>query len=116
MVSRGVNRCQKWLFFTEKNTYQLYAKDTLATPPRTLYAYYRDMLLSDHTALLPSVNVPVLLIVGKNDTVFPPRIAKDMHEQLPNSTIKIVNGDHSVILKKGKKCYNIIEKFLEKNF
>lgn len=99
----------------KKNIWLLYAKDTLATPPKTLYTYYKEMFSVDHTGILPKARVPALVIVGQNDNIFPPRIANDMHKQLPRSTLKIVDGDHSIAVKKATKLNKEIASFLKKH-
>jgi pimeloyl-ACP methyl ester carboxylesterase len=44
--------------------------------------------------LLPSIQTPVLIIAGKNDTVVPPANAEFLHERLPNSKLAYVNASH----------------------
>ena len=44
--------------------------------------------------LLPSIQIPVLIIAGKKDTVVPPANAEFLHERLPNSKLAYVNASH----------------------
>jgi len=44
--------------------------------------------------LLPTIQTPVLIIAGKNDTVVPPANAEFLHERLPNSKLAYVNASH----------------------
>ncbi len=44
--------------------------------------------------LLPTIQTPVLIIAGKQDTVVPPANAEFLHDRLPNSKLAFVNASH----------------------
>ncbi|MFF4980644.1 alpha/beta fold hydrolase [Streptomyces sp. NPDC001046] len=46
----------------------------------------------DHTALLPRVRVPALVVVGADDTYTPVSGARALHAALPDSTLHVVEG------------------------
>jgi 3-oxoadipate enol-lactonase len=63
------------------------------TPPQTVahaLAAMRDR--ADHTATLSTINVPTLIIVGDQDAITPPDIARRMQEKIPGSQLKIITG------------------------
>jgi pimeloyl-ACP methyl ester carboxylesterase len=46
----------------------------------------------DHTANLPSIAVPTLIIVGESDAITPPSVAETMHRAIPHSQLAIIKG------------------------
>lgn len=47
---------------------------------------------ADSTDLLPSIDVPTLVIVGEEDVITPPREARAMREQIKGSRLEIIPG------------------------
>lgn len=46
----------------------------------------------DSRPLLPSIQVPVLVVVGEEDGVTPPTLAESMHRAIPGSRLEIIPG------------------------
>jgi pimeloyl-ACP methyl ester carboxylesterase len=44
----------------------------------------------DATDLLPSINVPTLIIAGEEDVLTPPKEARTMHDAIPGSRLEII--------------------------
>lgn len=44
----------------------------------------------DSTDLLPSVKVPTLIVVGEEDAITPPEVARKMHEDIPRSELVVI--------------------------
>jgi len=51
-----------------------------------------SMAASDYRPLLPSITVPTLLLYGEEDVRSPIRVAKDLHAQIPGSTLVVLPG------------------------
>ena len=65
----------------------------LDTSPEGAAAALRAMAARrDQTDLLPSINVPTLIIVGSEDTVTPPADAEAMHAKIAGSRLVVVEG------------------------
>lgn len=65
----------------------------LATRPEGAAAALRAMALRrDQTELLPSINVPTLIIVGAEDSITPPADAEAMSEKIEGSRLFVVEG------------------------
>jgi 3-oxoadipate enol-lactonase len=65
----------------------------LGTSPEGAAAALRAMAARrDQTDLLPSINVPTLIIVGGEDTVTPPADAEAMHAKIEGSRLVVVEG------------------------
>ena len=47
---------------------------------------------ADSTALLASIDIPTLVVVGEEDVVTPPKEARAMHEQIRGSRLEIIPG------------------------
>jgi 3-oxoadipate enol-lactonase len=63
------------------------------TSPQTVahaLAAMRDR--ADHTATLSTIDVPTLIVVGDQDAITPPDVARKMQEKIPASQLKIITG------------------------
>jgi pimeloyl-ACP methyl ester carboxylesterase len=47
---------------------------------------------ADSTALLATIDIPTLVVVGEEDVVTPPKEARAMHEQIRGSRLEIIPG------------------------
>jgi pimeloyl-ACP methyl ester carboxylesterase len=68
----------------------------MQTNPLTIAAAHRGMAIRpDMTEQLPSITVPVLVIVGEHDAISPPAEMRSFSERLPNSRfIQIPSAGH----------------------
>jgi pimeloyl-ACP methyl ester carboxylesterase len=46
----------------------------------------------DYTSMLPSISVPVLVVEGQDDTVYPLPIAQALAAAIPGSTLAVIPG------------------------
>jgi pimeloyl-ACP methyl ester carboxylesterase len=72
----------------------------------------------EHSAedLLPSVNVPVLVIAGDHDSFTPPKLSERMAEALPSAELVMLpGGTHVAPLEHHELVALVIEKFLQKH-
>jgi len=67
----------------------------------------------DATDVLPSVNVPTLIVVGDKDIMTPVRVSETMHEQIKDSELFVVrNGTHYLPIEFPEVLNLRVEKFL----
>ena len=65
---------------------------------------------------LPKINVPVALVWGKNDSVTPPKVAREFHQLLPDSSLFWIDKcGHAPMMEHPKKFNNIVENWFVKN-
>src|ERR1044072_3880669 len=65
----------------------------LGTSPEGAAAALRAMAVRrEQTELLPSINVPTLIIVGDEDTITPPSDAETMNKKINGSRLVVVEG------------------------
>ncbi|HEX8117533.1 MAG TPA: alpha/beta fold hydrolase [Pyrinomonadaceae bacterium] len=65
----------------------------LGTRPEGAAAALRAMALRrDQTGLLPSINVPTLIVVGSEDSITPPADAEAMRAKIEGSRLVVVEG------------------------
>ncbi|MBK6544868.1 MAG: alpha/beta fold hydrolase [Saprospiraceae bacterium] len=65
---------------------------------------------------LHTIQVPTLLIWGKNDTITPPFVAEKFNELIPNATLHFLeNCGHAPMMEKPDGFNHILEHFLEIN-
>ena len=68
-------------------------KMIMAMKPEGAAAALRGMALrKDHTALLPGIVVPTLILVGREDSLTPPGEAETMHRAISNSHMHVIEG------------------------
>lgn len=68
---------------------------------------------ADYIENLKSVSVPTLIIQGEKDLLFPPFMAKEVAEAIPNASLEIIaNAGHTLNLEKTDKVIEAIKKFL----
>ncbi|WP_126172929.1 alpha/beta fold hydrolase [Altericroceibacterium xinjiangense] len=66
----------------------------------------------DSTQMLGSIHVPVQILVGLNDHVYPVEIARGMNEQITNSRLDIIGGAaHAAIFEAPEQCAQAIRAF-----
>ncbi|HEY7118817.1 MAG TPA: alpha/beta fold hydrolase [Tepidisphaeraceae bacterium] len=87
---------------------------TDTTDPQTLahaLAAMRDR--PDQTASLASIAVPTLILVGDQDAITPPDVARAMHEKIPRSQLKVIAGSgHMSPMEQPAQVNVAIEQFL----
>ena len=68
----------------------------------------------DLRLVLPRVNVPVVIVVGKEDRLTPPRLAQEMHGLIPSSTLYLLHGcGHLPPIEKPEALATILKSWLE---
>ena len=83
------------------------------SPAAILDAIVRMMERPDSMALLPTIQVPTLVIVGDEDTLTPPADAEAMAAALPQaSLVRIAGAGHMVNLEQGQAFEASIDDFL----
>jgi sigma-B regulation protein RsbQ len=67
----------------------------------------------DGEAILEKIKIPVLLIHGAKDSIFPLKYGRVMAEKIKNSKLVVINeGDHILVLNHGEKVVAAISDFL----
>jgi pimeloyl-ACP methyl ester carboxylesterase len=71
------------------------------------------MLRADSTAMLPSIDVPTLAIVGEEDTLTPVKEVRAMKERIPGSRLEVINSaGHLANLERPAAFNHIMTEFL----
>jgi pimeloyl-ACP methyl ester carboxylesterase len=86
-----------------------------ACPPRTIeHALVALRDRADHSADLPSVPVPTLIIVGDADAITPPAAAQGMHKAIPNSKLVTIRGaGHMTPMEQPAQVNQAVRQFME---
>ena len=65
---------------------------------------------------LPKITIPVALVWGRNDSVTPPKVAREFHQLLPDSSLFWIDKcGHAPMMEHPKKFNNIVENWFVKN-
>ena len=71
------------------------------------------MLRPDSTALLSTIDVPTLVVVGDEDVPTPPKEARAMHEKIAGSTLEVIAGaGHLSNLERPAAFNHVLTEFL----
>jgi 3-oxoadipate enol-lactonase len=86
-----------------------------ANSPEGIAAAQRGMAVrADSTELLSQINCPVLIIVGSEDKLTPPREAEVIHQGIPNSQLRVIeNAGHLSNLETPDEFNQALAEFLE---
>lgn len=69
---------------------------------------------ADSTPLLPSIDVPALVVVGQEDELAPPSVAKAMTEAIPSAAMTVISGaGHLAPLEEPIAVSRVMAEFLE---
>lgn len=101
--------------------------DASAVVPADLLQYMKHMVdidlpmflrmlrsAGEHSALdlLPSIDVPVLVLAGDRDTFTPTRYAEEMARAIPTSDLKVLSGTHVIPIERKDQVSELIERFV----
>jgi pimeloyl-ACP methyl ester carboxylesterase len=68
---------------------------------------------NDHTANLPSIAVPTLMIVGAEDAITPPKVAQAMQSAIPRSQLAVVpDAGHMAVMEQPEQVNRTIANFV----
>jgi pimeloyl-ACP methyl ester carboxylesterase len=74
---------------------------------------YETISSFDATDILPNISIPLLIIHGEKDTIFPLRYTQPIKKLLPNTTMRTMTGvDHIIVLNHHIELIKIMEDFL----
>ena len=57
-----------------------------------LFALTAMMTRPDSTPMLPTIRIPVQIIVGAEDAITPPPLSEQMHKDIPGSELVVIPG------------------------
>lgn len=88
----------------------------LSTPPEGAAAALRGMAERlDHTTFLSHINVPTLIVVGREDPITPLADSELMHEKIAGSRLEIIeNAAHVSNLEQPERFNNVLSEFLRR--
>lgn len=82
--------------------------------PRTLVAMARDAQRHDATDLLPTIDVPTLVVAAERDVFTPPRLGREMAEAIPGAELLLMpNATHAALIEQPDLLCLRVAKFLE---
>lgn len=73
----------------------------------------KKCLLSDFGEF-QKIKAPTLILWGNQDEIFPPNLAKNINNEISNSTLRFTTGNHDWSLFKPNEFLDLLEQWLEK--
>jgi len=102
---------------TPKETIELYIQETSKISADVTYNDFKICDGFDVLSKLSSIEVPCLIIVGKNDQLTPVKYSEFFHNSIKNSELHIINkAGHMVMLEKPDEVNQVIENFINNHF
>lgn len=95
-----------------KNNFLFASADMASSSPFPTLVYLENILGFDSKKMLSEMNIPVLIISGKNDALIPVGFSRKMSKIIKNSRYVEVDFGHSFIIKNGL-ARKIITDFLK---
>lgn len=87
----------------------------MKTPQYAAEEAAKAMIKHDVTDQLSKIKVPTLIIHGNQDFAIDLKMARLLHEKIPNSTLKIMEGiGHCTMMEKPDEFNKIVLEFLER--
>lgn len=72
-----------------------------------------QVLKTDARNLLEKISVPTLVVVGSDDSIFPPSVAKDLAHRIRHSHLSVITGaNHIIVLNNPRVPSEKIEEFV----
>lgn len=94
----------------------LWLQDLLLLNRDVMIKELRELLKYNLKDKLSEIEVPTLIIAGKNDMITPIKIQNTMHELIPNSELQLINNvGHMVLVTHSDEINPIIVEFLKKH-
>jgi pimeloyl-ACP methyl ester carboxylesterase len=111
----------RWLSFGEKapaSEVEYMQEIASDTPIKTLKGAAKACMKHKSEHMLPSVNVPVLLLVGSEDTLqAKDRLNKRTYDLLPDARLKVIEGaGHNAMLEMPEEVNQALEEFFAECF
>ena len=79
---------------TDRETYETYRGRYLASDP-VGFAHSNRMLAGTNvTSLLPTINIPTMVVAGRQDTVRPLATTQDLAGKIPNARFEAIDAGH----------------------
>ncbi|MBK9324691.1 MAG: alpha/beta hydrolase [Bdellovibrionaceae bacterium] len=104
------------LKLTQFKDIEVYARGVARMDLRTFLVLFEELMHFDGEEILPTVNIPTLIISGENDNVTPQRFQHEFHQKIVGSEFVLVPyGSHCTQLDFPDYINIKIEGFLTKN-
>lgn len=102
---------------TPKKTIELYIQETSKISADVTYNDFKICDGFDVLSKLSTIEVPCLIIVGKQDQLTPVKYSVFFHNNIKNSELHIINkAGHMVMLEKPNEVNQAIENFINNHF
>ncbi len=102
---------------TPKETIELYIQETSKISADVTYNDFKICDGFDVLSKLSTIEVPCLIIVGKNDQLTPVKYSEFFRNNIKNSELHIINkAGHMVMLEKPDEVNQVIENIINNHF
>lgn len=91
-------------------------RNSIKEHPIKEYSNKRDLIKENSIKKdsIKNMRTPTLVIAGDEDVFTPPHHVMRIHESIPNSQMKIIEGGcHNLLVEKPVETYSVIKKFLD---
>ncbi|HCO19394.1 MAG TPA: hypothetical protein DIT39_07340 [Tissierellales bacterium] len=84
--------------------------------PEVMSSVWKSLMSKDYRSILPSIEIPVLVVNGSESTFYDPESGKDIASMMPNASFELIeDAGHLVVMEKPVELSSLIKKFIENN-
>lgn len=84
--------------------------DVFHTSLRTYLLLSQTLLRLNLTAIVQKFTLPTLIIEGEEDTIYPPKVAENLHALIPKSKLVFLpEANHILVITNYKEVYKLID-------
>ena len=82
-----------------------------------IWAIAKSAIRHNMAKQIPKMDLPTLLIWGKNDTITPPEVAEEFHNLFPNSQLHWIDKcGHAAMMERPEEFNAILSPWLKKQY
>ncbi len=96
-----------------KNIYYYIIRERDYIDSQAKQAQFQKVVNQDLTEEFKKINIPTLIIWGKDDKITPVSMAKQLNSLIPGSELKIIQGRHGIPLTSPQKVAQLINDFIK---
>lgn len=81
--------------------------------PEVMSSVWKSLMSKDYRSILPSIDIPVLVVNGSDSTFYDPESGKDIASMMSNASFELIkNAGHLVVMEKPVELSKLITGFI----
>lgn len=82
--------------------------------PEVMSSVWKSLMSKDYRSILPSIEIPVLVVNGSESTFYDPESGKEIASMIPDASFELIkDAGHLVVMEKPVELSRLIKEFIE---